>query len=259
MARFSIGQTSSTAVRRFRRGSPAVGRRPPRAPARTARTSSGSAMQNRQPPPPAPQTLAALRAGRDAPRDQRLDRRRRHAGRQLLARRPTRGRSVRATPSQSRASSASRKPPCRRDDALEAVEDVPVAVDMALGDLPVVRAREMRARRCRRARCRAELHRVDGERDAPDAVRPQLDGGDAAVVGRTIVLHAGRHVDHLRFDVHRDSQQRLAVEIACPPSARARRRRRRSAPTIPRCRRRRAIRRACAASGSRPGRSTRAC
>ena len=75
-------------------------------------------------------------------------------------------------------------------------------------------------------------------------VRPccaEFERRDAAIHRRPVVLQAGRHLDGLRFDVHRRCQQRLGVGRRAPSTAPARRRRRRSAPTIRQCRRRPAI------------------
>ena len=109
-------------------------------------------------------------------------------------------------------------------DPLEAVEDVAVAVDVPLGDLPVVRAGIAAARRCRRARCGARA-RAGSTSSATrrDAVDAELDRRDAAVQRRPIVLHAGRHADRLALDVHRDLQEMLGVVGRCRSSAPARR------------------------------------
>ena len=94
--------------------------------------------------------------------------------------------------------------------------------------------------------------------DAADAVDAQLDGRDAAVQRRPVVLDAGRHLDGLALDVHRDLEQVLGGASTRPSSGRARRRRRWSAPTIRRCPRRPATRRAWSASRSRAGSGGRA-
>ena len=133
-----------------------------------------------------------------------------------------------------------------------------IAVDVPLGDLPVVGARVARRAGVGEDDAALELARVDVERDAADAVDAQLDGGDPAVQRRPIVLHAGRHADRLALDVHRHLQQILGVGSSRRSSGRARRTRRWSAPTSRRCRRRPAIRRASSASRSRAGSAARA-
>ena len=82
---------------------------------------------------------------------------------------------------------------------------------------------------------------------------PSSIGRDAAVERRPVVLHAGRHADRLALDVHRDLQQVRPASGRRRSSGRARRTRRWSAPTIRRCRRPPAIRRASSASRSRAG------
>src|SRR5438552_6174504 len=78
-------------------------------------------------------------AGRARTHDEIVDRRSRHAGREALAVLPL-CRDVAAdivpVPALQRVAHRA----ARVANALEAVEDVPVAVDVALGDLPVVRA-----------------------------------------------------------------------------------------------------------------------
>ena len=54
-----------------------------------------------------------------------------------------------------------------------------------------------------------KLTEVDVKGHASNAIRIELDGGNAAVEGRPIVLKAGRNRDRLRLDVHRNLQQRL--------------------------------------------------
>ena len=89
---------------------------------------------------------------------------------------PTRWRSA-ARPRPSRRARAPRAwRGGRVADALEAVEDVTVAVDVALDDLPVVRARVARRAGVGEDDPLLELRRVDVEGDAPDAVDAELDG-----------------------------------------------------------------------------------
>ena len=92
-----------------------------------------------------------------------------------------------------------------------------VAVDVPLGDLPVVGARSCAARRCRRGRsARSSSRGSTSSADAADAVDAELDRRDAAVQRRPVVLHAGRHADRLALDVHRDLQQIARASCDAP-------------------------------------------
>ena len=140
-------------------------------------------------------------------------------------------------------------------DPLEAVEDVPVAVDVALGDLPVVRARVSRRAGVGEHDALLELARIDVER-------------------RRAMMPSTRELDRRRrrrrapagSPARRSARGSSGTRRSSPPaagardrddgvrsSAPARRSRRWSAPTIRRCRRRPAIRRASSASRSRAG------
>jgi len=95
---------------------------------------------------------------------------------------------------------------------------VPIAVDVALGDRPVVRAGVPRGSGEREHDAALELGRVDVERDAPHAVDAELNRGNAAVQRRPIVLYAGRHLDRLTFDVHGDLKQVFRLGRAAGPA-----------------------------------------
>ena len=105
----------------------------------------------------------------------------------------------------------------RVPDALEAVEDVRVAVDMALGDLPVVGAGVARLARVAQHDSLLQLTEVDVERHAANAVGFELDGGDPSVQRRPVVLQPRRDGDRLRLDVHRDLQQRFRLVVRAFP------------------------------------------
>ncbi len=62
-----------------------------------------------------------------------------------------------------------------------------------------------------------ELGEIDVEWHALDAVGLELDGGDAPVECRTIVLQTRRHVDRSRLDVHGDLQQPLGIVVRALP------------------------------------------
>src|SRR5712691_7466198 len=105
----------------------------------------------------------------------------------------------------------------RVPDTLEAVEDVAVAVDVLLHDLPIVRAGVPRLARIAEHDSAFKLARVDVERHAPHAVDIHLDRGDAAVHRGAVVLQPRGNVDGLRLDVHRNLQQRLGLVMMTRP------------------------------------------
>src|SRR5688572_22661289 len=74
---------------------------------------------------------------------------------------------------------------CRVANAFEAVEDEAVAIDVPLGDFPVVRPRVARLAGVAEDDALLELGEIDIERHALDAVGLELDGGDTAVERRT--------------------------------------------------------------------------
>jgi hypothetical protein len=90
---------------------------------------------------------------------------------------------------------------------------VRIAVDVTLGNLPVVGARIARLARVAEHDAAFELAWVHVEGHARRLAGLQLDGGYAAVHGRTVILEARRHLDHLRFDVLRDVEQRLRIML----------------------------------------------
>src|SRR3982750_1765176 len=149
--------------------------------------SPGSPKQNRQPPPPAPQTLPpsapALRAAPStAPT----------AGGALLAVVPFgRGLAADLGPVAPFERAAHRVGDV--GDAGEAAADAFVAVDVALGHVPVVDAGVARRVGVGQREPLLQLLRADVNRHTADAVDAQLDRRDSAVVGRAIVLRAGRH------------------------------------------------------------------
>src|SRR4029450_10744944 len=94
----------------------------------------------------------------------------------------------------------------RVPDALEAVEYLAIAVDMALHDFPIVRPGISRRSRIGQDDTTLQLGRIDVERRAADAVGPELDRGDPAVQSGPVILDTGRHLEDLTFDVHGDLQ-----------------------------------------------------
>ena len=95
---------------------------------------------------------------------------------------------------------------------------LPIAVEVALGDLPVVRPGVPRRAGIGQDDPALQLAGIDVERDPANAVHAQLDRGDAAVQRGPIVLDAGRHADRLAFDVHRDLQQIVGIGGAAGPA-----------------------------------------
>ena len=107
-------------------------------------------------------------------------------------------------------------------NALEAVEDVAVAIDVALGDLPVVRPGVARCAGVGEDDAACELAGIDVELDPTDAVDAQLDRRDAAVERRAVILNAGRNANGLALDVHRHLEQMVGVGgTLSPPGQRA--------------------------------------
>src|SRR5215203_3618937 len=86
-------------------------------------------------------------------------------------------------------------------NALEDVEKLAVPVDMAFGDLPVVRAGVARLAGIKNNGAVLEGLEIDIERLPADAVRGKVDRRGGAVLGRVIVLKTGRHFDHLTFNI----------------------------------------------------------
>ena len=185
-------------------------RAPPSASAsRTAGTSLGRRQAEQTAAAAGAADLGGLGAGGDRARDQRIDRRRGHAGSQALAVLPFGGeagrRRVPVAAGQRLAHGGGGVA-----DPFEAIEDVLIAVDVPLGDLPVVGARIARLAGVAQHDAPLELLRLDIERHARQlSPASSSSAGDAAVHGRPIVLQPGRHLDHLGLDVLRDLQERL--------------------------------------------------
>ena len=93
----------------------------------------------------------------------------------------------------------------------KAAKILAVSVDMPPGDLPVVGARVPRGARIRQHDPLLEVPRAHRHRHPPDAVSPELNGGDAAEHRRPIVLDPGRHANGLAFDAHGNLLQVLGV------------------------------------------------
>src|SRR5439155_20561551 len=96
--------------------------------------------------------------------------------------------------------------------------DVCVAVDVAVADLPLVRARVSRRARVDEHDPPLELARIDFEADALDTVDAKLDRRNASVQRRTVVLYAGWYADRLTLDVHRDLQEVIGIGRSVGPS-----------------------------------------
>src|SRR5262249_27913666 len=75
----------------------------------------------------------------------------------------------------------------------ERVESGPIAVQVSFDDLPVVRARVPGRSGIGEDQPRLERARVDIQAHAVDTAHTELDGSDAAVESRPIVLNACRH------------------------------------------------------------------
>ena len=124
----------------------------------------GGARQNRQPPPPAPQTLAAFAPAACARAISVVDRRRRDAGCEPLAVLPFGRQAASAVASQSPRASASRIAAAVSRIRSKQSKTCAIAVDVPLGDLPVVGAGVARLAGVAEDDARFELLRVDVER-----------------------------------------------------------------------------------------------
>src|SRR5262245_37155746 len=149
-------------------------------------------------------------------RDEIVDRGRGHARSQPLAIVPLLGnRLAHAVPI------ALFQRPAHRDgsvtDALEAIEDVPIAIDVPFHDLPVVGAGKMRLTGVAQHDASFELGQIHAQRDAAHSVGIELDGGESAIERRAVVLQSRGHVDGSRFDIHCDLQQTFRVVVQALP------------------------------------------
>ena len=82
---------------------------------------------------------------------------------------------------------------------------------MAFDSLPVVRSGLPRLARVGEHDPLLEVPRINIEGDTLDAIHAKLDGRNAAVHGRPIVLYASRHTNRLTFDVHSDLQNVVGI------------------------------------------------
>src|SRR5438093_6482196 len=191
------------------------------------RTAGGECFRDRRARPGwavTDQTAAAARAAdlrrrracRLRARDQVVDASRRHSGSEPFAVVPLCG----DLPADFfPVASLERKPHGRRGvaDALEAVENVAVAIDVSLGDFPVVRSGMAWRTGVSEHDVVRQLAGVDSQWHPPDALDAQLDGGDPAVERRTVILHAGWDPNRLALDVHGHLQQMFGVYAAVRP------------------------------------------
>ena len=138
-------------------------------------------------------------------------------GRQPLAVLPFVGDGARRPRPSRRAASASRIAAAVSRMRSKQSKTCAVAVDVPLGDLPVVGAGVARLAGVAEDDALLELGEIDVERHALDAVDLELQRRDAAVERRAVVLQAGGHVDRLRLDVHGDLQQRLGLVVRALP------------------------------------------
>src|SRR4051812_34638859 len=146
------------------------------------------------------------RAGGARPRNQALDRRRRDTRREPLAVFPLRRNlSTDFFPVTGGERAAHRDRGIA--DAFEGVEHLAIAVDVLLGDLPVVRPRVAGRAGVGEHDAALELARIDVESEPLDAVDAQLDGGDATVQRGPVILDPGRDLDRLALHVHGGEQQ----------------------------------------------------
>src|SRR5208337_7701 len=79
-----------------------------------------------------------------------------------------------------------------------------VSVDVGFGDFPIVDTGIARRARVAQNDALIEVVEIHWYRDAPHARGSQLDGADAAIKRRVVILHARWNADDLRFHVLRD-------------------------------------------------------
>ena len=96
-------------------------------------------------------------------------------------------------------------------DAVEVATHLGVAVDMRLGNLPIVDAGIARLAGVGEHDAGGQVARIDGHGFAGDSRRSQFDRTHPTVHGWVIILGAGGHLNDLRFDVLRDFSQFLEV------------------------------------------------
>ncbi len=82
---------------------------------------------------------------------------------------------------------------------------------MPLGDFPIIGAGIARRAGVGQHDPLFQLPRIDVDGRARDTGDAQLDGRDAAVQRRPIILDAGRHPNRLALDVHRHLQQMFGI------------------------------------------------
>src|SRR5262249_9224399 len=127
------------------------------------------------------------RTGRTGTLHEVVNRRRRHSWREALAVFPLdRDLAANVVPVAALERSAHRHSSVA--NPLETVEDVAVAVDVALGDLPVVGSRVARRAGVDEHDALLELAGVDVDSDALDGFGTELDGRDAAIQRRAEIL-----------------------------------------------------------------------
>ena len=100
-------------------------------------------------------------------------------------------------------------------NALEAIEDMAIAIDVPLHDFPVVGARVTGRTRVAQDDAAFEFLRIHRQRYAGQTVRAELECRDSAVHRGPIVLETGRHFDRLSLDVHRSHQQGFGAWRRC--------------------------------------------
>ncbi len=94
-------------------------------------------------------------------------------------------------------------------NALEAVEDLLIAIEMALCDFPVVGAGVARGTGVGHDDAPLEFLGIDIQRYPRHPLDAQFHGRDAAVQGRPVVLNPGRHPNRVAFHVFCDAKERL--------------------------------------------------
>src|SRR6266700_3709834 len=98
-------------------------------------------------------------------------------------------------------------------DTLKVMEDLLVAVDVRLEDLPVVNARLARHSGIGQNKALVQVLRGHAHNSMMNAVRIKMYGAYASVERRIVVLTSGGDLDQLRFHVLRDHAELLSIQL----------------------------------------------
>ena len=166
----------------------------------------GSARRRIQPPPPAPQTFAADAPAARPTRDEHVDLRSGDPRSQLFPQGPL-GSQL---PADLRPILTFERLPHHDGDVTnlsEEIDDLLVAIEMALRDLPVIDPRVAGFSRVSQDDSLFELTRVERQRLMPYAGWSQLHADETPVHRGSVVLRAGGNPQHLCLEVEGEGDQ----------------------------------------------------